>query len=43
MGRNERTGSDPEVDNRVLVYSLLGLLKKAQGKTQAEQIEGIKL
>jgi len=43
MGKNERTGNDPEVDNRVLVYSLLGLLKKAQGKNQAEQIEGIKL
>ena len=43
MGKNEGVGKDPEVDNRVLVYSLLGLLKKAQGKSQSDQIEGIKL
>jgi hypothetical protein len=43
LGKHERTVSDPEIDNRVLVYSLLGMLKKSLGKTQQERIEGMKL
>ena len=43
FGKHESTMSDPEVDNRVLVYSLLGMLKKSIGKTQQERIEGMKL
>jgi hypothetical protein len=43
MEKYEGIVSDPEVDNRVLVYSLLGMLKKATGKTQKEQIDGVKL
>jgi hypothetical protein len=43
LGKHERTVRDPEIDNRVLVYSLLGMLKKSIGKTQQEKIEGMKL
>jgi hypothetical protein len=43
LGKHESTVSDPEIDNRVLVYSLLGMLKKSLGKTQQERIEGMKL
>ena len=43
LGKHERTVRDPEIDNRVLVYSLLGMLKKSIGKTQLERIEGMKL
>ena len=34
LGKHERTVSDSEIDNRVLVYSLLGMLKKSLGNTQ---------
>lgn len=40
---DDETMIDKESDNRILVYSLLGLIKKAMGKTQKEQIEGLKL
>lgn len=43
LGKHEKTVRDPEIDNRVLVYSLLGMLKKSIGKTQQERIEGMKL
>ncbi len=33
LGKHESTVNDPEIDNRVLVYSLLGMLKKSFGKT----------
>ena len=33
MGKHDSNVNDPEVDNRVLVYSLLGMLKRATGKT----------
>jgi hypothetical protein len=43
LGKHEKTVRDPEIDNRVLVYSLLGMLKKSIGNTQQERIEGMKL
>ena len=43
LGKLESLVNDPEIDTRVLVYSLLGMLKKSLGKTQQERIEGMKL